>query len=69
MSLTKRLAEYVRACFAGLWIESHEHLDALAEIAGLCRQENWPLAVWDVDRGLMVHGAAAGSTIEPTAAG
>jgi hypothetical protein len=31
----------VRACFTGVWIESHEHQDALADIAGLCRQENW----------------------------
>jgi hypothetical protein len=31
--LSQRLAEYVRASFTGLWIESHEHEDALAEIA------------------------------------
>ena len=31
MSLSQRLAEHVRACFTGLWIESHEHEDALAE--------------------------------------
>jgi hypothetical protein len=41
MTLSQRLAEYVRACFTGLWIESHEHEDALAEIAQLCRAENW----------------------------
>ena len=40
MQLTQRLSEYVRACFTGIWIESHEHPDALAEIAGLCRQED-----------------------------
>ena len=33
MTLSQRLAEYVRACFTGIWIESHEHEDALAEIA------------------------------------
>ena len=38
MTLAERLAEYVRACFTGLWIESHEHDDALAEIAQLCRE-------------------------------
>jgi ATPase family associated with various cellular activities (AAA) len=54
MSLSQRLAEYVRACFTGLWIESHEHEDALAEIAQLCRAENWRLATWDIDRGLLV---------------
>lgn len=59
MSLSERLVEYVRACFTGLWIESHEHEDALAEIAGLCRQENWPLAVWDIERGLNAVGEQA----------
>ncbi len=29
MTLSERLAEYVRACFTGLWIESHEQADAL----------------------------------------
>jgi hypothetical protein len=41
MSLSERLAEYVRACFAGIWIQSHEHNDALLEIARLCRQQDW----------------------------
>jgi len=54
MTLSQRLAEYVRACFTGLWIESHEHEDALAEIAQLCRAENWRLATWDIDRGLFI---------------
>src|ERR1700730_2746125 len=54
MTLSQRLAEYVRACFTGLWIESHEHEDALAEIAQLCRAGNWHLATWDIDRGLLI---------------
>lgn len=60
MSLAERFSEYVRACFTGLWIESHEHDDALAEMATLCRRENWRLAVWDVDRGLQLAGQEAG---------
>src|SRR4051794_307101 len=56
MSLSDRLSEYVRACFTGLWIQSFEHEDALAEIAQLCRQENWRLATWDIDHGLQVPG-------------
>jgi len=56
MSLSQRLAEYVRACFTGLWIQSHEHEDALAELTMLCRLESWRLAVWDVERGLSVRG-------------
>jgi hypothetical protein len=58
MTLTERLSEMVRACFTGIWIESHEHEDALAEIAQLCRQENWRLATWNIDRGLQVPGQA-----------
>ncbi len=61
--LTDRLSEYVSACFTGIWIESHEHEDALAEIAQLCRQENWQLASWDINRGLRYPGQA----IEPAA--
>ena len=59
MSLAERLSEYVRACFTGLWVESHEHDDALAEMAALCRQEDWRLAVWDIDRGLQTSGQDA----------
>jgi hypothetical protein len=39
MSLHNQLAEYISACFTGLWLQSHEHEDALAEIAQLC--EPW----------------------------
>ena len=58
MTLTQRLSEYVQACFTGLWIESHEHTDALAEIAQLCRDEQWQLAVWDIEAGLSLPGHA-----------
>ncbi len=56
MTLAERLAEYVRACFTGIWIESHEHQEALLEIAQLCRRQEWRLATWDVDRGLRLAG-------------
>ena len=52
MQLTQRLSEYISACFTGLWIQSHEHDDALNEIAQLCRENNWKLAVWDIASGL-----------------
>ena len=64
MTLVERLSEYIRACFSGIWIESHEHDDALAEIAQLCRSENWQLAVWDIEQGLR-----AGNTQSPTESG
>lgn len=64
MSLIDRFSEYVRACFTGLWIESHEHQDAITAIARLCRQEQWRLATWDIDQGLRLDGS---SNISPTA--
>ncbi|HMC11715.1 MAG TPA: AAA family ATPase, partial [Pirellulaceae bacterium] len=68
MSLAEELADYIRACFTGLWIQSHEHSDAIAEIARLCREENWRLAVWDICQGLVVDGQTAGSAPDPLAA-
>ncbi len=62
MNLRNRLTEYVRACFTGIWIESHEHADALTEIAQLCRDEQWQLATWDIETGLNVPGQAESDT-------
>src|ERR1700682_4157952 len=59
MSLSRQLHDYIRACFTGLWIESHEHDEALAEISQLCRQENWRLATWYIDQGLKMAGQSA----------
>lgn len=58
MNLLPQLAEYTRACFTGIWIESHEHQDALTEIAQLCRDEQWQLATWDIEAGLSIPGQA-----------
>jgi hypothetical protein len=68
MSLSQRLAEYIRAAFTGIWIQSHEHDDAMMEIAQLCQEHGWILASWDVDRGLQVAGAASDSASDPVAA-
>jgi hypothetical protein len=62
MTLAERLSEYVRAAFAGLWIQSFEHDDAIAEIARLCRQQGWGLAAWDIDRGMSLHGRGPDSS-------
>src|SRR4051812_10362764 len=59
MSLSQRLAECVAAAFTGIWVHSHEHPDATAEIARLCRERKWAFAAWDVDRGLQAAGRAA----------
>jgi len=56
MTLKERLGEYVRACFTGIWIESHEHQDAVIAIAQLCLQEEWRLATWDIEQGLQIAG-------------
>jgi hypothetical protein len=56
MTLAERLAEFVHACFTAIWVQSHEHHDALVEIAQLCRRNKWQLATWDVESGLHVQG-------------
>ena len=68
MSLSQRLAEYVSACFTGIWIQSHEHQEALTEIARLAKDKKWSLATWDIDRGLQISGQAAPGTTDPLAA-
>ena len=60
MSLASRLIEYISACFTGLWVQSHEHEDALREIAEMCREQQWRLAVFDIDRGLQLPGQTGG---------
>src|SRR3954449_11317365 len=66
MTLAERLSELVRACFAGIWVQSFEHDDAVAEIARLCRQQSWTLATWDLDRGLAIagHDPGAGAALQ-----
>ena len=48
MTLAERLRELIDACFTGLWVQSHEHDDAFAEIARLCRDQI--LATGDLGR-------------------
>ena len=64
MSLAQRLTEYIAACFTGLWIQSAEHDDALAEIARMRRQQNWRLAVFDIERGLQLPGQPNGQSAD-----
>jgi hypothetical protein len=60
MTLRETLGEHLRACFTGLWVQSHEHEDALADIARLCHDEQYRLLVWDCDRGLAVGAGQSG---------
>lgn len=50
--LKEKLYELISACFSGIWIETHESHEAIAEIGQLCQEHDWRLATWDVDRGL-----------------
>jgi len=72
MPLRERLFELIRACFTGIWIQSHEHDDALADIAQLCREQDWKLATWDLSQGLSIPGnaseVASAGTQDPLAA-
>jgi hypothetical protein len=68
MTLTERLTESIRACFTGLWIESHEHADALLDIQQLCNRENWRLATWDIDQGLTAAGEPVPGVADPLSA-
>ena len=52
--LKEKLTELVSACFTGIWIETHETHEAVAEIRQLCQEQDWQLATWDIDRGLVV---------------
>jgi hypothetical protein len=65
MSLTERLTELVSACFTGLWVLSHEHDDALAEIAQMCRQQQWRMAIWDIEQGLRISGQDGSQAADP----
>jgi hypothetical protein len=64
MTLSQRLVEYISACFTGIWVQSQEHEDALAEITQMCREENWKLAIWDVERGIQIPGRSSGQVAE-----
>lgn len=63
MSLSERLPELVQACFTGLWIESHEHDDALLEISQLCRRQEWQLVTWNIEEGLQAPGSPASTEL------
>lgn len=52
MGLRNQLDELIRACFTGIWIQSHEHQDAMTEIAGLCQEEDWQMLTWDLEQGM-----------------
>jgi hypothetical protein len=71
MTLANSLIDYIRACCSGIWIQSHEHEDALADISRLCAEQQWHLATWDIEQGLQIPGQTsedAAATNDPLAA-
>ncbi len=74
MSLATTLSEYICAAFSGLYVHTFEPDEALREIGELCRERNWRLAGWDLDRGLSLGATAgavtsvAGASSDPLAA-
>lgn len=69
-SLKQQLWEYVRAGFAGLWVQSHEGSEALLEIGELARQHGLVLWSWNLDAGLRscVGQEAPGQASDPLSA-
>lgn len=56
MSLPEQIDDYVRAGNTALWVESHEHEEALAEIMALCKTNQWVLFSWDAVDGMQSIG-------------
>jgi len=67
-TLSKTLREYVAGCFTGIWIETLEPQEAMAEIRQLSRDESWQYAKWDVDAGLRVGDEVVEDGRDPLAA-
>jgi len=65
MCLKNKLRELIDAGFAGLWVQTQEPDEAIAEIRQLAATENWHLATWDCDRGLAMPGQGAASEDSP----
>lgn len=60
---TQTLSEYIRACFTGIWVQSHEHEEVIREFNQLCREREWLFARWDLERGLQLPGTPTDSPL------
>jgi hypothetical protein len=60
MNFTQQLTDYIRAGFAGLWVQTSEPDEAHREIADLCAQQTptaedpgaWIFQAWDIAQGI-----------------
>lgn len=68
MTLSESLREHIAAAFPGLWVQTHEPEEAIREIATLCKDQKWSLAVWDIDRGLQSGTGTALAAPDPLTA-
>jgi hypothetical protein len=68
MNFVERLREFIAAAFSGIWIESHEHDEAIRKIRALCRDQKWSMATWDIDKGLSSGTVAVATASDPLAA-
>ena len=68
MLFIQNLREHIAAAFTGLWVQTHEVEEALREISAMCREPKWPMATWDVDRGLQIAGSTSPAATDPVAA-
>jgi len=62
------LSNYIDAGFAGLWIETSEHDEAIADIAATAQKENWRVRVWDCANGFHDSGGDKDNPRIPLAA-
>ena len=68
MTLTTPFTEAIRAAFSGIYIQTLEPEEALAEVATLCRDQGWRMATWDLTLGLSVSGMGSDTGAVPAAA-
>jgi hypothetical protein len=67
-TLSQTLREYVAGCFTGIWVETQEPQEAMAEISRLCRDQSWQLGNWNIDAGLCVGDQFVEDGRDPLAA-
>jgi len=51
-SLQETVSEYIKAGFAGIWVRSQEHEDAIASLVQMAKDNDWAVCHWDIDVGL-----------------
>ena len=54
-TLMENLDDYIRAGNTALWLQSHEHEEALMELQALCTTNQWVLMTWDPADGLVLQ--------------